>query len=657
MVTKLIDWTKLKPYQQDKRKSFEEFCYQLAERLYENKGRFTPINDTGGGDGVEFYLTMPNGDEWGWQAKFYFPNSSLRSSNRKNQITNSLNTSIKNHPNLKKWFLCTPSDLNTTDIKWFTELEETIQESYPDIVLEHWSSRKFNSFLSRTNFAGILHYFFGELELDIDWFKSHINKQISTIGSIFNSELLIKRQPNHEIHSILEDKTFVEYLLQKIDMLKNILRQFGQASNELQKEDDQIEWKETRDKTLYFTHQLTDSFTRLLNVLGDYSNWIVLGQFNQVESTNLESIETEISEVIRDYTKTILDFDSTKMPYSGQNNINDDSVERVRRKIIAPLNAGKEIADVFYEIIKKLKNARLNCVNIFGKPYIGKTNLSCDICQERIENNLPAILLLGKQFSLTTPIEEQILRILDIPQNYSWNDFVGALQTTARVYRTKIPIVIDALDEAVTMSIWKNGLHGFSSTIDTLSQVVLITTCRSSYKSEIWQSTKPKNMIELYNFDFELTDYAIKKYFEYYHIKADLTSTSMEQFSNPIFLRIFCEATNPERKTEITVYVGELTLLQIFEDYLKQCNDIICDKMNRHRSVPIVERALGSVANEVWKRKTRFIPLADVVELIDSKKMEDLDWPDSLTRTLLDNGLLIHKDSIEGKDSIFLPIT
>ena len=42
-------------------------CYQLAKRLHGSGGRFTSIDDSGGGDGVEFYLTLPNGDQWGWQ--------------------------------------------------------------------------------------------------------------------------------------------------------------------------------------------------------------------------------------------------------------------------------------------------------------------------------------------------------------------------------------------------------------------------------------------------------------------------------------------------------------------------------------------------------------------------------------------------------------
>jgi hypothetical protein len=74
----MIDWSKLKPYQEDKRRSFEELCYHIAKGLYGEKGQLTPVDDTGGGDGVEFYLTFPNGDQWGWQAKFYYSDSGPR---------------------------------------------------------------------------------------------------------------------------------------------------------------------------------------------------------------------------------------------------------------------------------------------------------------------------------------------------------------------------------------------------------------------------------------------------------------------------------------------------------------------------------------------------------------------------------------------------
>ena len=52
----MIDWSKLKPYQNDKYRSFEELCYQIAKGLHGEMERFTSVDDSGGGDGVEFYV-------------------------------------------------------------------------------------------------------------------------------------------------------------------------------------------------------------------------------------------------------------------------------------------------------------------------------------------------------------------------------------------------------------------------------------------------------------------------------------------------------------------------------------------------------------------------------------------------------------------------
>jgi hypothetical protein len=67
----LIDWSRLQPYKKTKQKSFEQLCYQIAAKLYRGQGRLTSIDDSGGGDGVEFYLTFDDGKQFGWQAKYY----------------------------------------------------------------------------------------------------------------------------------------------------------------------------------------------------------------------------------------------------------------------------------------------------------------------------------------------------------------------------------------------------------------------------------------------------------------------------------------------------------------------------------------------------------------------------------------------------------
>lgn len=88
-----IDVSKLKPYNKSQYQSFELLWYLICKEELK-QGHFTPIDDSGGGDGVEFYYTLPNGDVWGWQCKFF---SRLSESGRKKQIKDSLKKACEVH--------------------------------------------------------------------------------------------------------------------------------------------------------------------------------------------------------------------------------------------------------------------------------------------------------------------------------------------------------------------------------------------------------------------------------------------------------------------------------------------------------------------------------------------------------------------------------
>ena len=95
----MIDWSKLLPEQSTKNRSFEELCYQIAKGLYRGEARIVPIDDSG--DGIDFYATFPDGAQWSWQAKFFYPNVRLTGS-RKTQVKKSLQKACDVHPDLAK---------------------------------------------------------------------------------------------------------------------------------------------------------------------------------------------------------------------------------------------------------------------------------------------------------------------------------------------------------------------------------------------------------------------------------------------------------------------------------------------------------------------------------------------------------------------------
>jgi hypothetical protein len=238
----------------------------------------------------------------------------------------------------------------------------------------------------------------------------------------------------------------------------------------------------------------------------------------------------------------------------------------------------------------------------------------------------------GIKFTGDHPVEKQLLYILDIPPSYSWSDFLQALEAAAEAYHTRIPLVIDGLNEAtqngVFSEVWRLGLPGLIQEITQTNNIVLITTCRTTYKKAIWSNGDPQNMEYAHGFDaYDVTETAIGKYFSWYKIKADLTAAPLDQFQLPIYLKIFCEIQNAARH-------------EVFDKYLAQCNRAVCDRLDLHSNAPVVTQALNGMAQYLWQQHTRHISLTQLVETVDGETLKSLKWSQSKTKAILDEGLL-----------------
>jgi len=640
----MIDWEKLKPYENAKWKSFEELCYQIAQRQFSNLGEFTPVDDSGGGDGVEFYLTLPNGDEWGWQAKFYYPKPRLNDSNRKNSINNSLRKSIETHPNLKKWFLCIPSNFTPPENNWF---RESLKKLAPNIELEHWGKTKFNDFLSKPEFIGIKNYFFSELELDIDWFSSQVKKQIFNVKEKFIAPLHTETDADFKIHCLLADLEFIEFIkgnLKKIECeLENIL--------ENKKEFEKINLNpipaDLQTKILKALNNLDECQKEIIPHIKNFLTLIEDGFIEKALDFELKNNGKRRKEIdnLRDYSDSIY-YLIQESPKEQK-----DSILNIQNKLKKLLDCSAEFESVFSNIEIAIDYFKKSEINIFGEAEIGKTHIACYLCEGKVKNNSPAILLLGRDFTKDKNIEKKILEILDIPIQYSWYDFLSALESMAEAYRTRIPIVIDALNESETTDIWKNQLPGFTESLKKYPRIILINTCRTRYTDYIW-GKKPQNNIYIYGFNETNLEEAVNRHFNYYKIKADLTLVSLNQFKHPIYLKLFCEINNPERKEEKQVYIGEQTLYKVIEEYLAKCNEKISCKLSKPPNLNIIQDTLKKIAKILWINKLRYLDYSDAIQLIDEKSLSELVWNHSFTKALLDEGLLISRTIFDKKEKV-----
>ena len=680
----MIDWSKLKVYENYKYRSFEELCYQIAKGLYGEKGRFTSVDDSGGGDGVEFYLTLPNGEQWGWQAKYYVSeyvsesdSANRLNASRKRSIKNSLKRACEIHPSLKKWILCTPTNFTTKEQDWF---KNTLPQSMPEnmnVELEHWGNSEFNDWLSKPCFSGKRHYFFGELELDIDWFKRQFDKQMTGVGDKFDSSLHTETDVDAEIHALLADKAFGHQITEWIEELEEKLPDLKESIDDLNRPIPYIEWdEEEKSKVVKAAESLQDALVNMKIQLKQARDLLVEKAFSEVQSIDWKSVLDQLYKAFDAYREIGWESGTSKMECTVEKEYEDQALRHARRIVHAPDSLVANLLDEFFpSVIWQHCLINESDLHILGDAGIGKTHIACNICDDRLKNGLPALFVRGSLFTTEQPIETQLRTILDIPPSYSWHDFLQALSAAAEAYHTRVPLIIDGLNESVHdgifSKVWELGLKGLVQEIAQTKNLVLITTCRKSYEDAIWKEVraredivpgkviwKDKDSLNLVyarglNTD-EVKQEAIDKYFNAYKIKAeDITLAPLRQFEHPLHLKIFCETKNRERETEVQVYVGEQTLFEVFDEYLGQCNEAVCTRLGLRPRTPIVQPILNKIAEHLWQNRSRNILVAELVKLTDNQLLSDLNWPLSKACAIEAEGLLVCRNQWEGKEAMY----
>ncbi|WP_157782508.1 NACHT domain-containing protein [Virgibacillus halodenitrificans] len=517
-----------------------------------------------------------------------------------------------------------------------------------EVELKFWGDSEFNYLLGKPELTGRRNYFFGELELTIDWFKNQVEKQLAAVKGKFNSVLHTETEVDMSIHASLMDKDFRENLILVYNKLYTYVKTIKQFAVDIKSIDDlsdkAIEGIEGRyiciiqkvDKALFMLETgielLRESKFSLVN---DLSYTDVLEELK----LNLSKTRVFIEEKLK-----------TEEIY-----LTEGLTEQERwhtRDIISRVYLPCEkIEDYIYEFSRVaglLARGAYSSVHVFGNAGYGKTHLAANICNTLIKKNLPAIFISGKSIIDSQTLPKQLKTLLDIPPAYSWRDFLDALNSAGKAFHVKIPIVIDGLNEVRDLDVVKSGLQSLTYEINKYANLVVITTCRNTYIRAFWKDEIPQNSVYLHGFSNENIREVVEKYFSYYKINADITAVSLEHFEHPLYLQIFCEAENHSRSVEKDVVINDQTMFEIFERYLNQCNEIISNKIGLNPRRKIISKKLLNLGKELWNKNTRSIELEDIPGILEINPNQN--WDTTIQKNLEDENLLIYQDWNPRKD-------
>ncbi len=608
-----IDWKSIRSYENTQHTAFEEVVCQLAYNENRRKGKYIRVKAPDGG--VESYLILDDGTEIGWQAKYFFD---IQDTQLK-QIKKSFQTAIKKHPKLTKYYVCCPVDLQDprngkefSKDRWDKFVKESIKLAKQEginIEITYWGAFELNNLLQKTVNHGMTKFWFGGDDFSDNWFKNQIKISLKNLGARYSQQLNVTL---HDIANVFD-------AIQRNDKAKNqIFERLNQLNNTLEK--------------LSNIQQLqAPNFKKQIKKLALAIEQCWANVKDSLTDISFEEIKRRLSSLIKEIEQNFPTFDDRK----GEARFNES------------FYAIKDIFDGLHNPILKLFCSPY--LVIYGDAGTGKSHLLGDFSDSLILQNRKCVFILGQSLTSSANPWTQILKD-ELRLDCNEDEFLGVLNTIGQAQQERVPFVIDALNEGNGRQFWKKHIAGFIEKFKDYPWVALVLSIRTEYKNDILCNVQDDinsdiiSSIKHYGFQRNIF-VAIRSFFNHYGLALPKEPLLVSEFSNPLFLKIYCEYRK-QSKTDL-----ELTgLPDIFESYFANKNKILSDSFDYRPSLGYVQETLNYIAKAIFHDNRHSISYKHAMQIVDENTCSIK--PDTFLQALISENLLISYQSQQSEEEI-----
>jgi hypothetical protein len=233
---------------------------------------------------------------------------------------------------------------------------------------------------------------------------------------------------------------------------------------------------------------------------------------------------------------------------------------------------------------------------VTGEAGCGKSHLLADLACSRLKNNEISLLLLGNHFNSNENLGKQIVNELEL--DLTSQEFLEKLNDKAKYQKSRILIIIDALNECENTQLWENRLKRFINEIKKHEWLGLIVSIRNTYleliPKDIVNENNQYNHRNLGNKTFK----AVKTFCNAYKVNYPSFPPINPIFSNPLFLTLLFE--NIEKSNTNIIPQESLDFPTIIDNFLENIEKII----HKNPSVPQGFNITEMFIEEAIKLKT-----------------------------------------------------
>ena len=624
-----INWNNIRPLNGSQNAGFEELCTQLARLEKPGNAQFTR---TGNPDaGVEGYCVLLSGDEWGWQAKYFF---SLGPSQWA-QIDDSVETALDKHPRMKRYYVCVPIDRPDARIpghtssmdRWNQRVQKWVgwaQQRNMQVEFEWWGASELVARLSQPQQIGRLYYWFGNHGFDQDWFLKRLAEAIDAAGPRYS--------PQHHVE--LDIAESFENFARTVDSFNRI----KSLAIDVRQRAQYLRYPKANDHQPLDIPALQPLVVAVDSVLDEFR---VL-DFNSDGELRVQPIQQALARAtdIANEAKSIvaeLQRGNASQRYNSEERSQQQGnpYSRVTRDLSG---LERELDNVEYELRQASGMSNTRLMILKGSAGTGKTHLMCDFARRRVDAGAPVVLLMGQRFTDPGEPWRQLLEQVGM-HGETPDTFVGALEAAAQSVNSRALLMIDAVNEGRGREIWPSHLAAFLSRIQRSQWIATILSVRTTYERAIIPEQIGRSAASVTHYGFRGHEYeATRIFFQHHGIEFHSLPILYPEFANPLYLKTICHVLQSTGQTRLPR--GRQGITTVLHSFIDVVNEELAGQLDYDPKENLVSLALRRLAERFLETGNNWLMREDADRVVNSV-LPGRDFSRSLYRGMVDEGVLL----------------
>jgi hypothetical protein len=606
------------------RGAFEEFCCQLFRRAPEvpADSRYRRIRGDGGDGGVEAVWNFPDGKVWGLQVKF-FNNLGAK---QKEQLTESVQQAAANYSSLATYTICLPFNFTARTgakakrpklgqheklAEWIAEWEAELAAAGRSVRIDVWDESELVGRLAAADpTGGLARYWFEREALTLGWFAERLAEAKAQAGPRYSPELKVETPLDEALQAFGRSNSWAKKIQQLAsdyadafegwrDTLDGEIKSLGSSPPELADE---------AKAAVGFAEPLEQN----LNDASEHPELLTLSAFREATSLSLAhcaALEAKVKEAL------LLKYGER----ADSPGFRQWRAEYMTDFPMAPLDRLRALLAVLrkVEVLAFQPEGQLPAATsmlLRGEAGIGKTHGILDSAIRRHGSGLLSVVLFGEDVTGNDPWQALITK-LGLGGGLGRDAVLDALNAAGEATGFPLIIFVDALNETQPdRRRWQGWLPPMLEQIKRRPFLKLCVSCRENYVSEVMPPHLAIPSVEHNGFLGREYD-ALFAFLQHYGLGVPGEPLFQEEFANPLFLRLVCEALRDSGTQAIPT--GRQGIRAIINLLLRAKNEraaAACDYDPReNRASEAMLRLAGAMATA----RRRSLPLAEARSLVD----------------------------------------